>query len=132
MAGLGIVVRDLSGHVLAGRCQRAPALTNNEAEYRAVIAGVELLLREFPGAAAICLTDSQIVVEQISGRSAVRAESLRPLHTCLITMVQQLPSMHFRLIPRALNQLADALAWEALNGRGALQHVIRQHKEERP
>ena len=130
-AGLGLVVRNPGGHVLTWRCQQVAALTNNEAEYHAVIAGLALIGREFPGAGVLCLTDSQIVVEQIAGRSAVRAESLRPLHTRLAAAAKQLPQVQFRLIPRELNRLADALAWEALSGRGALQRVISLQKEQR-
>jgi ribonuclease HI len=117
MAGIGIVVRDQAGSVVAWQCARAPALTNNEAEYQAIIAGLELMLARYPGAAVRCLTDSQIAVEQIAGRSAVRASALQPLHQRARALASQFDDLTFVAIPRELNRLADALAWEALTGR---------------
>lgn len=117
VAGLGIVVRDAAGNVLAWRCLRAPAATNNEAEYQALIAGFELMLERYPGAPVCCMTDSRIAVEQIAGRSAVRAPALLPLHARACTLAGQFAELRLLAIPRELNRLADALAWEALGGR---------------
>lgn len=126
VAGLGIVVRRVSGAPVRCHTARAAATTNNEAEYQALIAGLELLLACFPGARCCVLTDSQIVVEQLAGRSAVRAPQLVPLHaraTELLARCHQ-PTLH--LIGRELNLLADALAWEALAGRGRLRAAVHQ------
>lgn len=116
LAGIGVVVRGGRGQVLAWRCARAPARTSNEAEYLAVIAGLELLLQRYPGAAVRCLTDSQTVVDQIAGRSAVHAAALQPLHARATMLVQRFGQIEFVAIPRELNRLAHVLAWEALNG----------------
>lgn len=123
MAGLGVVVRDTAGLVLAWTCERAPAATNNEAEYLAVIAGLTFVLERYPGAIVRCLTDSRVVVEQLSGRNAVRAVALQPLHARALTLTRQCGKVTFIAIPRELNRLADALAWEALDGRGWLTRV---------
>ena len=104
---------------------RAPAASNNEAEYQAVIAGLSILLQRFPGSSARCLTDSRIVVEQLVGRSQVRAPKLIALHARALVLTQQFTQLEFVLIPRELNQLADALAWEALDGRGWLLRSAR-------
>jgi len=117
IAGIGIVVRDRAGSVVAWQCARAPALTNNEAEYQAIIAGLELMLERYPGAVVRCLTDSRIAVEQLAGRSAVRAKALQPLHQRASALAQRFDAISFVAIPRELNRLADALAWEALTGR---------------
>jgi ribonuclease HI len=126
VAGLGIVVRDQSGEVVAWQCARAPALTNNEAEYQGIIAGLELMLARYPGQPVCCLTDSRIAVEQIEGRSAVRAAALQPLHQRATELARQFPQLSFVAIPRELNRLADALAWEALSGRRRISRV--QHR----
>ncbi len=123
VAGLGIVVRDLAGVVLAWSCERAPATTNNEAEYLAVIAGLNFVIQRYPGAHVRCLTDSRIVVEQLAGRNAVRATVLQPLYVRARTLAHQYGQVTFIAIPRELNRLADALAWEALDGRGWLARV---------
>jgi ribonuclease HI len=61
--------------------------TNNEAEYlsllhglRAILQQLELDARDAGSASLIVLSDSKLVVEQVSGRWKVRHEPLRPLH----------------------------------------------------
>lgn len=120
VAGLGIVVRTLDGRILALRCIRAPAATNNEAEYQALIAGLTFVRQRYPTVHLRCLTDSQIVVEQLAGRSAVRAAPLQPLYTQALHLLQEFAAVEIVHIPRTLNRLADALAWEALGGRRRL------------
>ena len=117
MAGLGVVVRGPRGMVLTWRCARAQAATCNEAEYQAVIRGLRLMLERYPQAHVRCLSDSRVVVDQLSGRFPVRAEGLRPLHSIAAQLATQLIRIEFIHIPRELNRLADALAWEALGGR---------------
>jgi len=72
------------------------------------------------------LTDNHIVVDQLAGRHAVRATALNPLHERARMLVLQHGSVTFIAIPRELNRLADALAWEALDGRGWLARVGRE------
>ena len=119
VAGLGIVVRSARGEVLRIHGACAPAATCNEAEYQALIAGLTLLQHDFPGASARCLTDSRVVVDQLCGRAAVRAPSLAPLYAQAHTLLATFGAGQIELvsIPRELNRLADALAWEALGGR---------------
>lgn len=127
LAGVGVVVRGPWGQVLTWRCGRAPAETNNEAEYQALIAGLELVIRRYPGRPVRCLSDSQVVVEQMSGRARVRAGALYPLHARAAELARRIDQVTFVLIPRELNRLADALAWEALGGRrGLMGFVMRQ------
>jgi ribonuclease HI len=126
IAGLGLVVRNERGLLLRTRCMRAPAATCTEAEYQALIAGLALVLRDFPGARVRCLSDSRVVVDQLCGRAAVRAGPLQPLYTAArATLARFAPhSVAISAIPRNLNRLADALAWEALGGRGALLRYV--------
>jgi len=114
IAGLGIVVRGPAGQVLCTHCARAPAHTCNEAEYQALIAGLRFVLRAYPGVPVRCMTDSRVVVDQLTGRAAVRASPLQPLHAEARALVRRFPQIELVAIPRELNRLADALAWEAL------------------
>jgi ribonuclease HI len=123
-AGIGIVVRALDGRVLRWHSLCVPARTCNEAEYRAVIAGVQFVRRQYPSIAVVCLSDSRIVVDQIAGRAAVRAAALVPLHQQLLTLIRQGPPVRLIAIGRDLNRLADALAWEARAGQAQLRRVI--------
>ncbi len=119
-AGIGLVVRSRHGEPLRTAVLRAPAATSVEAEYQAIIAGLELALRVFPGTAVRCMSDSQVVVAQITGRYAVRAGSLRPFHERAVALVVRFAHLELVAIPRELNRLADALAWEAVGGRGQI------------
>jgi ribonuclease HI len=125
LAGVGAVVRGIDGLVLSWRCGTLPAHTNNEAEYQAVIFGLGLVLRRYPSTALRCLTDSRIVVDQLAGRSAVNAKALKPLHAHALMLARRFQRVEFVAIPRALNRLADALAWEAIEGRRALMDFVR-------
>jgi ribonuclease HI len=125
LAGVGAVVRDAGGRVLSWRYARMVARTNNEAEYQAVIFGLELVLERYPGAAVRCLTDSRIVVDQIAGRSAVHARALQALHAQALMLTRRFARIEFVAIPRALNRLADALAWEAREGRAQLVGFLK-------
>jgi hypothetical protein len=78
-----------------------------------------------------CLTDSRIVVDQIAGRSAVHAAALKPLHMRAVALVRRFRRVEFVAIPRELNHLADALAWEALEGtRSLIEFVIGRQQAE--
>lgn len=120
VAGLGIVIRGPRGHVVAWRCAQAPAHSCNEAEYQAVIAGLRLVVERYPGARVSLLSDSRVVIDQLSGRCAVRASALQPLYAEAVALAGRIAEKRLRCIPRELNRLADALAWEALGGRQAL------------
>lgn len=109
-------MRGPSGAIWSWRCAQAPAATCNEAEYQAVICGLELVLERYPQARVRCLSDSRVVVEQLSGRCQVRAGSLQLLHQRASALAARTVWAEFVHIPRELNRLADALAWEALAG----------------
>jgi ribonuclease HI len=119
-AGIGIVVRGAWGQILTTRCIRAPALTSNAAEYQALIAGLTLMLDAYPTAPVRCVSDSKVIVDQLNGVAAIRAPQLIPLYHQARELLRQFAQIKLIAIPRELNQLADALAWEALGGRSAL------------
>ncbi len=124
LAGLGLVLRGPEGQVLAWRCTLAAAETNNEAEYQAVIAGIRLALEYNPLASIICLSDSRVVIEQLHGSCAVRSPSLRALHAEAKTVMERAIALRLVFIPRELNRLADALAWEALDRHGWVVRAV--------
>ncbi len=81
-AAIGAVVLDPSTAPparLATVSERIGSTTNNVAEYRAVIAGLEAA-REFPAHEVQVRADSKLVIEQLAGRWRVKQEHLRPLH----------------------------------------------------
>lgn len=118
---MAAIIRGPLGHIWTWRCGSLAAATCNEAEYQAVIFGLQLVLERFPQAGVRCLTDSRVVVDQLAGRVAVRTAGLAPLHARAAALARKLPAVQFVHIPRELNRLADALAWEGLEGRQLLQ-----------
>lgn len=94
--------------------ERIGSATNNVAEYRALIAGLEWLVSN--GATGVLvLCDSLLVVQQVMGHYKVKNAGLRPLHGRVRELFVSLPDAVIRHVPREENAAADALANEALD-----------------
>lgn len=104
--------------------------TNNVAEWKAVIAGVELAL-EVGVASLELLLDSNLVAEQLHGRWRVRDAKLVPLHAEATALLARVPRWRARHVPREQNGRADALANEALDRalRGGPARVVRRPED---
>lgn len=116
-AAIGASVLDPSGREVHTVSQRIGTATNNEAEYRAAIAGLEAALALRARDVQLRL-DSELVARQISHRYRVRNERLRPLFNRLIDLRRRFDSFEVTAVPREQNTRADALANAALD-RGA-------------
>ncbi len=113
--GVAVVVRDGGGRILDAASCCLEGMTNNEAEYEALILGIELALSRAEAAERVALlTDSQIVVGQMARQFAVRDRKLAPRHEQASRLLAQLPGATLMFIPRERNWLADALATEAM------------------
>lgn len=88
--------------------------TNNVAEYRAVIAGLELVERLDPDEVTV-RADSQLLVRQLAGEYRVKAPNLKPLYSQVRRLVDRLGMVRFEHVPRESNTVADGLANEALD-----------------
>lgn len=110
-----VVVRDESGLIRLMWSQSGDWCTCNESEYRAAILAFEKFAPHPPLQVTI-FSDSQVLVEQMNGRAAVREPRLQVLHFRLKILVQTMHAVAFEHIPRENNRLADALANEALTG----------------
>ena len=114
ICGAAVVVREASGRIVDTVARRLPGMTNNEAEYEALIMGLDLALRR-GDLQAVFLLDSQIVVGQIAGCFAVRDRKLQPRHERASRLLAHLPEATLVFIPREQNRLADALAKDTLD-----------------
>ena len=118
-SGLAAIVRSPAGQIYYWWSRRAGALTCNEAEYAAVIFALEQLQR-LPGHQRIpeieIFSDSRVVVDQMSGRAAAHAPALRQAQHQLRKLVEGFRKVSFHHIAREQNRLADALAFEAVDG----------------
>ncbi|HEX3389267.1 MAG TPA: bifunctional RNase H/acid phosphatase [Streptosporangiaceae bacterium] len=115
-AGYGAVVRDAnSGEVLAERYESLGATTNNVAEYRGLIAGLETAADLAPGADVQVRMDSKLVVEQMSGRWQIKHPAMQPLASRASAAARRLGRVSYEWVPRAQNTHADRLANQAMD-----------------
>ena len=102
--------------MIAERGEAIGVATNNVAEYRGLIAGLELAAEHAPDAEIAVRMDSKLVVEQMAGNWKIKHPSMRPL---AIEANRLAPiGTTFTWVPRAENSHADRLANEALDGTG--------------
>jgi ribonuclease HI len=84
-------------------------LTNNQAEYEALILALEELQR-LGAHRAHFYSDSQLLVKQLNAEYRIRNDSLKPLFGNALTMLSRLESFEVELIKREFNKRADQLA----------------------
>lgn len=114
-AGYGAVVYDAEHvRVLAERREFIGVATNNVAEYRGLIAGLEAAA-ELGAESVTVRMDSKLVVEQMSGRWKVKHASMIPLADRARRLVAGFARVSFTWIPRERNAHADRLANEAMD-----------------
>ncbi|GAA4237546.1 bifunctional RNase H/acid phosphatase [Actinomadura meridiana] len=130
-AGYGAVVRDaLTGEVLAEVAESIGHATNNVAEYRGLIAGLEAAAAIDPSARVEARMDSKLVVEQMSGRWKIKHPDMIPLAMRARDLAAGLGSVTYGWIPRNRNAHADRLANEAMDAAARGEHWVR--REETP
>jgi probable phosphoglycerate mutase len=117
-AGYGAVVLSPAGEVLAEAAEAIGRATNNVAEYRGLIAGLDAALAL--GATQVDVRmDSKLVVEQMSGRWQIKHPDMKPLALQAKSLVRQFDKVSFAWIPRERNKHADRLANEAMDDAAA-------------
>ena len=128
-AGYGAVVwSDDHGTVLAENKQAIGRATNNVAEYRGLIAGLEEAAKL--GATDVdVFMDSKLVVEQMSGRWKVKHPDLAPLHKQATALSTRFDRITYAWIPRAKNSHADRLANEAMDAAAEIETPAEKPKE---
>ena len=113
-AAYGAVLMDTpTRQVIAERAECIGVATNNVAEYRGLIAGLELYNQHASGAALEVRMDSRLVVEQMSGRWKIKHPDMKPLAMAAHHLAPF--GTTFTWIPREENKHADRLLNEALD-----------------
>ncbi len=117
-AAIGIVLCDSFDNVLAERRESIGRATNNEAEYRALIRGLDLASR-YTRQKVKCYTDSQLVVSQLDGTYRIKEPRLRKLASSLQERVSRFREVSFGHLPRGHPKIrrADVLVNIALDER---------------
>jgi len=115
-AAIGVVLRDVTLKRVATISRALGEATNNEAEYRAVIAGLNKAIQL--GATQVEIrSDSELMVNQLNGRYKVKSIGLRPLYLEARQLLAKFDQAKIDYIPRESNVEADALANEALKNK---------------
>lgn len=114
-AGSGALLLDERGEVLAELSLALGTATNNVAEYRALILGLEEARRRGIDRILVRL-DSQLVVRQMQGLYKVKHPGLRPLALRAGALLAEFAERTIEHIPREENSRADALANRAIDG----------------
>jgi ribonuclease H / adenosylcobalamin/alpha-ribazole phosphatase len=127
-AGYGVVVTDQAGNKLAEISEGIGWATNNVAEYRGVIAGLERA--KALGARRVTMrADSLLAVNQQLGRWKVRNQGLRPLAEEARRLARGFERVTWQHVPRERNRRADALANRAMDEQGKLRRPPATAKE---
>jgi ribonuclease HI len=114
-AAIGVVVHGADGAVLEELGEPIGEATNNVAEYRALLRGIELAAAR--GADELELIgDSELVVRQVEGRYKVKDAGLRKLHAEAKRRLSSFERWSIRHVRRAENAAADRLVNRALDG----------------
>jgi ribonuclease HI len=108
-AGAGAFITDADGVVLAEVAEGLGRATNNVAEYTAVIRGLETA-RDLGATEVLLRSDSQLLINQLTGRYRVKTPHLQPLHRRVRALAAGFDSIEFEHVRRELNVEADRLA----------------------
>ncbi|HET6969369.1 MAG TPA: reverse transcriptase-like protein [Ornithinibacter sp.] len=128
IAGYGALVRDTdTGALLAERAEPLGTASNNVAEYRGLIAGLEAAAAIDPAAVVLARLDSKLVVEQMSGRWKIKHEDMKRLalqaRDVAAGIVRAGGAVRYEWIPREENKDADLLSNVAMDGRTVLRDL---------
>jgi ribonuclease HI len=113
-AAAAAVIAAPDGTVLDEASVRLGETTNNMAEYRGLLLGLERA-RALGVQQPELVMDSELVVNQVNGRYRVRSSDLAPLHRAVIDQLQRFDAWTIRAVRRADNARADALVNAALD-----------------
>ena len=113
-AAYGYVLEAEDGTVLAAHGETIGVATNNVAEYRGLIAGLEKAVEVGVDQSEV-VSDSELLVKQMKGEYRVKNENLRPLNVQASRLARQVGRVRWTSVRRERNELADRLVNEALD-----------------
>ncbi len=114
-AGAAALLYDEAGNCVAEEARYLGEATNNVAEYRAFLLGLERAAAMGAGSVEV-VTDSELMARQWSGRYKVKNAALKPLYERAKKVAAAFASVQVRHVPRGENTAADAAANRAIDG----------------
>jgi probable phosphoglycerate mutase len=113
-AAYGYVLEADDGTLLAAHGERIGVATNNVAEYRALIAGLEKALELGLDEVGV-VSDSELLVKQMTGEYRVKNTALKKLNDEAEQVARRIGDVSYTAVRREHNELADRLVNEALD-----------------
>jgi ribonuclease HI len=113
-AAAASVVSSPEGEVLDEATELLGNVTNNVAEYRALLLGLARA-RALGASEVEVVNDSELIAKQVQGLYKVKHEAMRPLHQQAMAALREFERWSIRSVPRAQNAKADALVNQALD-----------------
>jgi ribonuclease HI len=113
-AAYGYVLETEDGHVLAAHGEAIGTATNNVAEYRGLVAGLEKAV-ELSVDEIEVVSDSELLVKQMRGEYKVKNAALRKLREQAELLANGFSNVSFTAVRREHNELADQLVNDALD-----------------
>jgi ribonuclease HI len=117
-AAAAAVITSRTGEVLDEAAVTLGRATNNVAEYRGLLLGLERA-RVLGVTEIEVINDSELVAHQVNGRYRVKNADLQPLHAEALAALRGFNRWTVRPVPRALNAAADALVNQALDAQSS-------------
>jgi ribonuclease HI len=114
-AAAASVVSTPDGEVLDEASELLGVVSNNVAEYRALLLGLARA-RALGADEVEVVNDSELIAKQVQGLYKVRHAAMRPLHAEALSALRGFRGWRVRTVPRAQNAHADALVNAALDG----------------
>jgi len=113
-AAAGYVLKDTKGSILLAKGDFLGEKTNNFAEYTAIIKAVQAA-KDLSTKEIEIFSDSELLVQQLTGKYRVKSENLKPLFDEAIALLKCFENWEIKHIPREKNSRADNLANRCLN-----------------
>jgi ribonuclease HI len=114
-AAIGVVIRDPEGLIIDEHGERIGEATNNVAEYKALIRGIQRAA-ELGATELELVGDSELVVRQVEGRYKVKNPGIKPLHAEVKQALAAFDVWSIHHVRREMNAEADRLVNEVLDG----------------
>lgn len=113
-AAAGAVISTPGGEVLTDAAEAIGIATNNVAEYRGLLLGLERA-RQLGATEVDVVNDSELVAKQVNGVYKVKHPDMKPLHAAAKKALKGFDRWSIRSVPREQNADADALVNQALD-----------------
>jgi len=115
-AAIGFVICDPAGKVIREGAECIGEMTNNKAEYRAMLKAIETA-KTLKGTKLLCHGDSELIVYQLQGRYRIKDAGLKVLAEKVKSAAEAFTEIHWKQVPREhpMIKRADKLLNQALD-----------------